>query len=235
MRVAVILPALDEEEAVAATLAELAAAGNAEGIPGPLEIIVVDNGSRDATAEVARRAGARVVAEPRRGYGSACLAGIAALAAEAEAVVFFDADGSSDPAELPALLAPIARGEGDLVIGVRAPSGVEAGAMTPQQRFGNRLAVTLLRWLHGIPAADLGPFRAIRRQALERLGMRDAGFGWNIEMQIRAARAGLRVVEVPVRFRRRRAGRSKISGTLRGSLLAGMKILWTVLRYRLKR
>jgi glycosyltransferase involved in cell wall biosynthesis len=233
VRVAVILPALDEEAAIAATLAELAAAGTPEGIPGPLEIIVVDNGSRDATASIARRAGARVVVEPRRGYGSACLAGIAALPPQADVVVFFDADGSSDPAELPALLAPLVGGEADLVVGARAPSRVEPGAMTPQQRFGNRLAVTLLRGLHGIRAADLGPFRAIRREALERLGMRDAGFGWNIEMQIRAARAGLRVVEVPVRFRRRRAGRSKISGTLRGSLLAGMKILWTVFRYRL--
>jgi glycosyltransferase involved in cell wall biosynthesis len=232
VRVAVILPALDEEAAIGATLAELAAARDTESAPEQLDAIVVDNGSRDATAEVARRAGARVIAEPRRGYGSACLAGIAALRSDTEVVVFCDADGSSDPAELPRLLAPVAEGEADLVVGARAPAGVEPGAMTPQQRFGNRLAVTLLGWLHGIRAADLGPFRAIRRDALERLAMRDTGFGWNIEMQIRAARAGLRVTEVPVRFRRRRAGRSKISGTLRGSLLAGMKILWTVLRYR---
>lgn len=234
MRVAVILPALDEEQSIAATLAELPAAG-AAAPAARVEAIVVDNGSRDATAEAARRAGARVVCEPRRGYGRACLAGIAALPPEVEVVAFCDADGSSDPAELPRLLAPIARGEADLVIGVRAPGGVEPGAMTPPQRFGNRLALALLNWLHGIRAADLGPFRALRRSALERLAMSDTGFGWNIEMQIRAARAGLRVVELPVRFRRRRAGRSKISGTMRGSLLAGAKILWIVLRYRMGR
>jgi glycosyltransferase involved in cell wall biosynthesis len=230
VRVAVIIPALDEEAALGATLAELAALRPA--LP-PMDIVVVDNGSRDRTAEVARAAGARVVSEPRRGYGSACLAGIAALGDGAELVAFCDADGASDPAELPALLDPLVAGEADLAIGARARDRTEPGAMTPQQRFGNWLAARLLRLLYGIRATDLGPFRAIRREALERLGMRDTGFGWTIEMQIRAGRAALRVREVPVRFRRRRAGRSKISGTVRGTIGAGAKIIWTILRYRL--
>lgn len=235
MRVGVILPARDEEPALGATLAELAATAAASDTLRLLKVIVVDNGSRDGTAGAARRAGVRVVCEPRRGYGRACLAGIAALPADTEVVVFCDADGSSDPAELPALLAPIARGQADLVIGTRRPGRVEPGAMTPPQRFGTRLAVSLLGWLHGIRATDLGPFRAIRADALRRLPMRDTGFGWTIEMQIRAARAGLRVVEVPVSWRRRRAGKSKISGTVGGTLGAGAKILWTVLRYRFEK
>jgi glycosyltransferase involved in cell wall biosynthesis len=227
-RVALILPALDEAESLGAVLPALAGAGLAQ-------IIVADNGSRDRTAEVARAHGAQVVAEPRRGYGQACLAGIAALAPEISVVAFMDADGSHDPSELVALTQPIARGEADFVIGTRAARLREPGAMTPQQLFGNWLATRLMRLLFGVRYSDLGPFRAIRRDALAQLGMCDADFGWTVEMQIKAHRAGLRVAEVPVHCRRRRRGRSKISGTLRGTLLAGIKIIWTILRYRMTR
>ena len=225
LRFAVIIPALDEEAALGPTLEELRPHGAAQ-------VIVVDNGSRDRTAEVARGHGACVVHEPRRGYGSACLAGIAALVPEIDTVVFMDADGSSNPAELPALLAPIERGQAEMVTGSRRMGSAEPGSLTPQQRYGNALATWLLRVVRGIPATDLGPLRAIRREALEKLAMADPGFGWNIEMHIKAHAAGLRVAEVPVHYRRRRHGQSKISGTLRGTLGAGFKIIWTIVRRR---
>ncbi len=223
MKTALIIPALDEEEAIGGAL---------DAVPAGLfeTIVVVDNGSRDSTAEVARAHGATVVSEPRRGYGAACLRGIAALPDSIEAVAFMDADGSDDPAEARALLEPLERGEADLVIGSRELGEAEAGALTPQQRFGNRLTVTLVRWLFGARYTDLGPFRAIRRESLETLEMRDRDYGWTIEMQIKAARRGLRVVEVPVSYRRRAAGRSKVSGSLWGGMAAGVKILWTVAR-----
>lgn len=225
LRFAVIIPALDEEAALGPTLEELRPHGAAQ-------VIVVDNGSRDRTAEVARQHGAQVVHEPRRGYGSACLAGIAAVDSGVDVIVFMDADGSSNPAELPALLAPIERGEADVAIGSRRLGSAEPGSLTPQQRYGNALATSLLRLLRGVRATDLGPFRAIRRRALDRLGMADPGFGWNIEMHIKAHDTGMRVAEVPVHYRRRRHGKSKISGTLRGTFGAGFKILWTILRHR---
>jgi glycosyltransferase involved in cell wall biosynthesis len=225
-QVALIIPARDEEEAIGATLASLAGRGLAQ-------LIVVDNGSTDRTAAVARSYDAQVVAEPRRGYGRACLAGLAALGPQIAIIAFMDADGSDDPADLPRLLEPIARGQADLVIGSRVLGQREVGSLTPQQRLGNRVATYMLRVLYGARYTDLGPFRAIRRDALERLGMRDPDFGWTIEMQVKALRAGLRVLEIPVRYRRRRGGKSKVSGTLRGSLHASAKILWTILRYRL--
>jgi glycosyltransferase involved in cell wall biosynthesis len=224
--VALILPALDEEQAIGATLDSLAGRSLAQ-------VIVVDNGSRDRTAEVARLRGAQVVHEPRRGYGWACLAGMAALDPQIETVAFMDADGSDDPDDLPKILAPIERGEADLVIGSRVLGEREAGSLSPQQRFGNRLAASLLRLFYGVRYTDLGPFRAIRRDALRTLAMTDKNFGWTVEMQIKARRRGLRVLEVPVRYRRRRAGESKVSGTAKGSILAGAKILWTILRYRI--
>jgi glycosyltransferase involved in cell wall biosynthesis len=224
--VALILPALDEEQAIGATLDSLACHDLAQ-------VIVVDNGSRDRTAEVARSRGAQVVNEPRRGYGSACLAGIAALNHQIETVVFMDADGSDDPDDLPNLLAPIERGDADLVIGSRATGERESGSLSPHQRFGNWLAASLLRLFYGVCYTDLGPFRAILRDALKALAMTDKNFGWTVEMQIKARRHGLRVVEVPVRYRRRRAGESKVSGTAKGSILAGAKILWTILRHRI--
>jgi glycosyltransferase involved in cell wall biosynthesis len=221
-KVALIIPALDEEAAIRGTL---------EGLPRETlaQIIVVDNGSRDRTAEQARTAGAQVVLEPRRGYGRACLAGIATLNPAVEVVAFMDADGSDDPADLPRLVAAL--DQADLAIGSRV-QGAEAGSLAPMQRAGNRLATFLLSILYGARCTDLGPFRAIRRDALERLSMCDLNFGWTIEMQLKARRANLRVVELPVAYRRRRGGRSKVSGSLRGSILAGAKILWTILRYR---
>jgi len=201
-------------------------------------VVVVDNGSTDATAQVARQDGATVVHEPRAGYGRACLAGLASLASLAtldsavDVVAFMDADHSDYPEELPKLVAPILEGRADFVIGSRVRQA-QAGSLTPQQRVGNWLACRLLRWCFGQTYTDLGPFRAIRRQALDRLGMRDQTFGWTVEMQAKAARAGLRVIEVPVRYRPR-IGRSKISGTVSGTIRAGVGILSAICKVALE-
>jgi len=224
--VAVVIPALDEA---------LALPGVLSAIPSPPvgRVVVVDNGSTDDTAAIARRAGAHVIHEPRRGYGAACLAGLAALrGAPPRVVAFLDGDGSDDPAELPRLVEPILGGRADLVIGSRALGGADPGSLTPVQRLGNRLATALLGIGFGARFTDLGPFRAIGWEALEGLAMRDRDYGWTVEMQARAARAGLRCLEVPVSYRRRAAGRSKISGTLRGGFAAGSKILVTIARIR---
>ena len=240
--VAVVIPALDEERAIAGVLDELGAHTGWTAMPRDAralacavrEIVVVDNGSADATAQVARACGATVVSEPRRGYGAACLAGLAFLRSRPPAVVaFLDADGSDDPRDLPRLLEPLVDGVADLVVGSRALGASEPGSLTRVQAFGNRLATLMLRGCFGVLASDLGPFRAVRWEALERLGMRDRGYGWTVEMQARAARARLRTVEVPVRSRRRRAGRSKVSGTVRGVWGAGTTIPLTILRVRL--
>jgi glycosyltransferase involved in cell wall biosynthesis len=219
------MPALDEERALPSVL---------QALPQTLvdEVIVVDNGSRDGTARVAAEHGARVVREDRRGYGSACLAGMAALnePRDRDVIVFLDADGSDDPSVLNRLLEPILRGEADMVIGSRVRGERERGALTPHARFGNALAVTLIRILTGVRYTDLGPFRALTWKALRTLGMRDRDYGWTVEMQLRAARAGLRATEVPVPYRRR-IGQSKISGTVVGSIRAGTKILWTVAKH----
>ena len=219
MRAALIIPCRNEAEALRRVLAEV----QREAV---VELLVVDNGSTDATAEVARAAGARVIPEPVPGYGRACLAGLAALDPSVDTVVFLDGDYSDYPEELPRLLAPIAEGRADLVIGSRVRYAL-SGSLTIQQRFGNWLACALLRRLFGVRYTDLGPFRAIRRAALDRLAMRDQAFGWTVEMQAKAARQGLRVAEVPVRYRPR-IGRSKISGTLSGTVRAGMAILSTI-------
>ena len=221
-RVAVIIPALNEEQSLGPVLASLPA-----GLYSL--VVVVDNGSTDRTAEIARAAGATVVREPRRGYGSACLRGIATLDPAVEVVVFMDADASDVPAEASALVEPIAAGRADLVIGSRTRGQAEAGSLAPHQRFGNWLATTLIRLLYGHRYTDLGPFRAIRASSLRALAMRDPGYGWTIEMQIKALQKGLRVAEVPVSYRRR-IGSSKISGNFRASVAAGCKILWTIAR-----
>ncbi|MBI3795740.1 MAG: glycosyltransferase family 2 protein [Deltaproteobacteria bacterium] len=224
-RIAVLIPALNEEASLPYVLTDL---------PKDVvqEVVVIDNGSSDRTAEMARAQGATVLNEPRRGYGSACLAGIAYLKArEPDVVVFLDADYSDYPDELPAVVQPIIAEEYDFVLGSRTKGQAEPGALLFQARFGNALATSLIRWLYGFPYSDLGPFRAIRFPALLNLGMIDRTYGWNVEMQIKAVRQGLRIAEVPVRYRKRAGGESKVSGTLRGTLLAGYKILWTVLRY----
>ena len=223
-RVALLMPALDEQQALARLLDELPRERYAR-------LLVVDNGSTDGTAAAARAGGAQVISEPRRGYGQACLTGLAALGGDADIIVFMDADGSDVPAEAERLLEPILRGEADLVIGSRALGRAEPGSMTWPQRWGNRLSVWLVRLLFGHRYTDLGPFRAIRRESLEELGMRDTNFGWTAEMQVKAVLRGLRVQEVPVSYRRR-VGRSKISGTVSGVLRAGAKIIWTIGKLR---
>ena len=222
--VALIIPALDEELALGNLL---------DALPRGVfaRVIVADNGSTDRTAAVARAHGAEVVSEPRRGYGRACLAGLAALDETTEIVAFMDADGSDVPEEARRLVGPIAAGEADLVIGSRALGEAEPGSLRLAQRWGNRIAVGLMAVLYGYRYTDLGPFRAIRRASLEKLGMRDTDFGWTVEMQVKALLRGLRVREVPVSYRRR-SGRSKISGTVSGTVRAGTKILWTIFRLR---
>jgi len=224
VRIDVVIPALDEELALPRVLRE---------IPRPLvrRVVVADNGSTDATAEVARAHGAEVVLEPERGYGAACLRALAHLAGDPpDVVVFMDGDYSDHPAELSLLVDPISSGDADLVIGSRARGQRERGALSPQQRLGNAIACRALRALYGARYTDLGPFRAIRWETLRTLDMRDRNFGWTVEMQIKAARRAVRAVEVPVSYRAR-IGVSKVSGTVRGSVSAGAKILWLLGRY----
>jgi glycosyltransferase involved in cell wall biosynthesis len=228
--VAVIIPALNEEASLPLVLRDL---------PMVCRVIVVDNGSTDRTAAVAAAAGAFVVEESQRGYGAACLRGLAAideLRGSSERapriVVFLDADYSDDPRELPKLVRPILSGNADFVLGSRLLGRRQAGAIPPQSVFGNSLACWLMRLLFRTHYTDLGPFRAIDYQRLCDLKMRDRNFGWTVEMQIKAARQGLRAIEVPVSYRRR-IGLSKISGTVWGSIRAGYKILYLIAKYGL--
>ena len=224
-RIAVVVPALDEAPSIARVVKGLRAQERV-----PLQrVIVVDNGSRDGTGELARRAGATVVREERRGYGYACLAGVLA-AHDAEIIVLLDGDAADDPDDLPRVLAPLLGGEADLVVGSRALGVRDAGAMPPRQVFGNRLATLLMRRLYRVQVTDLGPFRAIRRGDLLALDMREMTYGWSVEMMVKAFRAGYRYREEPVRYHRR-VGVSKVSGTVRGSLRAGWLILSTTFRY----
>ena len=222
----VIIPALNESRSLPLVLADLPSAKIRT-------VLVVDNGSGDATPDVARSAGAEVVVEPMKGYGRACLTGIGQLERQAvppEVVVFLDADYSDHPEELPALVEPIARGEADFVVGSRILGRREPGALLPQAHFGNLLAAWLIRRMYGERVTDLGPFRAIRWQSLLALHMADVDFGWTAEMQVKAIRRRLRYREVPVSYRRR-VGVSKITGTASGTLRAGYKILYTVFRH----
>lgn len=224
-RIAVLIPALNEETTLARVLADL---------PKELveEVVVVDNGSSDQTPAVARAAGATVLYESRRGYGWACLAGIEYLKTQSpDILVFLDGDYSDHPEELPAVVHPLVTGGYDLVIGSRTKGEADPGALLPQARFGNALATFLIQLLYGFRYSDLGPFRAIRFPALLQLGMTDRTYGWTVEMQIKAIQHGLRITEVPARYRKRAGGASKVSGTLKGTVMAGYKILWTVFRY----
>jgi glycosyltransferase involved in cell wall biosynthesis len=222
--VSVIIPALNEEEPITDVVRAVAVTGI------PRDIIVVDNGSTDQTAERARAAGARVIAEPQRGYGRACAAGIRALCPECAIVVFLDGDGSDCPELMRRLVDPIVKGTHDFVIGSRTRGQRESGSMNFQQIVSGRIAGLILRLLYGIRYTDMCPFRAIRRDALGRVGMREPTYGWNIEMQMRAARAGLRILEVPVNHRCRTGGQSKVSGTLHGTFVAGARIIATLMR-----
>ena len=231
LTVDILIPARDEEAALPLVIAGLPRAGEGWQLR---RIVVADNGSRDGTAAAARAAGAEVVSEPMAGYGRACLAGLAYLrGSPPDIVAFVDGDHSDDPADLTALLAPLVAGTAQLVIGSRVLGEREPGAFTPVQEFGNILAAALLRMCWGVRATDLGPFRCMRWPALESLRMRDTDFGWTVEMQARAAHAGVPMLDVPVRYRRRRQGRSKIAGTFSGSVRAGIKILATIARVRL--
>jgi len=228
-KVSVIIPALNE----AGNIQRLASEVQATPVEGAeLSVIVVDNGSTDGTAAQARAAGAQVVHEPRRGYGYACAAGVAA-AEGADILVFMDGDYSSLPGELPVVLEPLTSERADLCLGSRELGDIQPGAMPPQQRFGNRLVAWLMRRLYGLPVSDLGPFRAIRRDLLLALDMQEMTYGWPTEMTVKAARRGYRIVETPVSWHRRREGQSKVGGTLRGTLMAAWFILGVTLRYAL--
>ena len=221
----VVIPAYNEESSLPSVLRDLPR-------PPVRRIVVADNNSTDRTADRARAEGAEVVPAPRQGYGSACLAGLAHVreSGPPDIIVFIDGDYSDHPEELPSVIAPIVEGRADMVIGSRVLGEREPGALLPQARAGNVVACLLIRLLYRHRYTDLGPFRAIRWTALESLSMQDPDFGWTAEMQVKALRHGLRVVDVPVRYRKR-VGVSKITGTLKGTILAGYKILWTVFRY----
>ncbi len=227
-RVLVVIPAFNEAHAIGRVIQDIPADQTEE-------IIVVNNASTDETAHRARAAGATVLREDRKGYGWACLRGIDyARSRKPDIVVFLDGDHSDHPEEMPRLVAPIARGEADFVVGSRMTGVREPGAMLPQALIGNYVACALIRWRWGVRFTDLGPFRAIRFAALEQLAMQDKTFGWTVEMQIKAAQAGLRCLEAPVSYRRR-IGVSKVTGSVSGTVRASIKILWTIARFAFKR
>ncbi|MEJ2753919.1 MAG: glycosyltransferase family 2 protein [Chloroflexota bacterium] len=225
MSTAVIIPALNEEGAIAAVVRD--------SLVQDIDwVIVADNGSSDETAEIAQEAGAQVVDVPCLGYGYACAAGTArAIALGATVLVYIDGDYSSVPDEMVRLLNPLRENKADLVLGSRVLGTIGEGAMPPHQKFGNDVSSWLISKLYGVKVTDLGPYRAIRTELIQELGMREMTFGWPTEMMVKAVRNGARIVEVPVSWRRRRAGQSKVSGNLRGSLLAAYYILGVTIRY----
>jgi glycosyltransferase involved in cell wall biosynthesis len=227
--VSAVIPALNEEEPIADVVRSVIATGI------PREVIVVDNGSTDRTGERAREAGARVVVESRRGYGRACRAGVNAVAPECEIVVFLDGDGSDCPEFMSGLVAPLEADTHDFVIGSRTRGRREPGSMNFQQVASGYMAGFILRILYGVRYTDMSPFRAISLETLRKLGMREETYGWNLEMQMRVARAHLRVLEIPVDHRCRTGGVSKVSGTLRGTFVAGARIIATLLRIAFER
>jgi glycosyltransferase involved in cell wall biosynthesis len=222
-KVSVVIPALNEEAVIERTVASVLC----EAVS---EVIVVDNGSSDRTADLARKAGARVVSEPLRGYGRAMISGVSNVEDGCEIIVQMDADLSDDPREMSLLLGPIVDDGYDLVLGSRLLGTREKHSMTASQIFGSKLASLLLRLIYGVRYTDMGPFRAIRSSCLKSLDMREKTYGWSIEMQVKAASRGLRVKEVPVTWRNRIGGESKVAGTLSGSVRAGVRILWTIAR-----
>ena len=226
--ISVIIAALNEEAAIANVI---------NSVPKDLadEIVVVDNGSKDRTAEIATAAGARVVKEPIPGYGRAFRAGLRSVSPKCEIVVFLDGDGSDCPEMMDRLVTPIMEGKSDFVIGSRTRGHRETGSMNFHQVFAGYMVGFILRILYGVRSTDMGPFRAIRRDTLDRLGLREETYGWPLEMQMRAARARVRTVEVPVDYRRRAGGYSKIAGTVRGSVLAATRILITLARIAIQR
>lgn len=225
----VIIPAFNEEKSIGLVLSDL---------PQEVaEVVVIDNGSTDETAAEAEKGGATVLYEPRKGYGFACLAGIEHLKAKAnqgDIVVFLDGDYSDYPEELTALITPIQQQKALFVLGTRVTPQLEKGALTPQQRFGNALATTLMKWIYGSTFTDLGPFRAIEWKTLMQLNMNDKTYGWTVEMQLKILKKAIPYLEVPVRYRPR-IGFSKVSGTLKGTLMAGYKILSWIFIFSLKR
>ena len=224
-KVAIVIPALNEEAAIHQLLAEL---------PQDFAqwVIVVDNGSTDATATVARNSGAIVANEPTRGYGRACLKGFkTACTLGAEIVIFMDGDGSDDPTDLPMMLSPVIEGRADFVIGSRVSTSAERGAIHAQARLGNWLVSRMIRLLYGVRLHDIGSFRVVRSSLLETIDMREMTFGWPVEMLVKAARAGYRILELPIHYRHRSHGRSKVAGTISGSIKAAYYMLSTTLRY----
>lgn len=226
VRVSVIIPTRNEAGAIERVLADLPR-------DSAMEVIVVDSNSNDGTPEIAARMGARVIREPRRGYGRACLTGMA-VADSPDVVVFLDGDYSDRPSELPLLLAPIHDGSADIVLGARLHERISAGALPWHQAFGNRLAAGLIRFLYGVKIQDLGPFRAARAEVLRGLALEENTYGWAVEMILKGALAGFRIVEVPVKYYPR-IGKSKISGTVRGTVGAGWFILSLIVRYYFRR